>query len=177
VGSIAERVLRHASCAVLTVPPETMAAPPTGPHLTRLVCALDFSAASINALDCAIALASRTDAPLTVAHIIELPPDVPDLPQVDLSGYRQARFEQARACLQQVLVPRRTANVHIDEMLLAGRAGPELVRLALEQQADAVVMGVHGRHALDLLVFGSITHHVVCHAPCPVLTVRGEATM
>ena len=172
LGSITERVLRSASCAVLAVPPQTTGVLPTGAHLDRVVCAVDFSNASVNALDCAVALASRVGARLTVAHIVELPPDVPDLPQVDLSGYRHARFEHARGCMQRALSGRRTVNLRIDELLLAGRAGPELVRLAVEQQADAMVMGLHGRHALDLLVFGSVTHHVVRHAACPVLTVR-----
>jgi nucleotide-binding universal stress UspA family protein len=34
-------------------------------------------------------------------------------------------------------------------------------------------MGVNGRGAADLLLFGSTTHHVVREASCPVLTVRG----
>jgi nucleotide-binding universal stress UspA family protein len=33
------------------------------------------------------------------------------------------------------------------------------------------VVGVHGRNALDLLLFGSTTHHVIRNAPCPVLTI------
>jgi nucleotide-binding universal stress UspA family protein len=172
VGSITERVLRGASCAVLAVPPQITTVLSTVPRLDRVVCAIDFSTASVNALDCAVALAGRVGAALTVAHIIELPPDVPDLPQIDLSGYRHARFDHARASMQQALSGRRSANLRIDELLLAGRAGPELARLAVEQQADVVVMGVHGRHALDLLVFGSVTHYMVRHAACPVLTAR-----
>ena len=172
VGSTAERVLRTAGCAVLAVPAHAAAVPPAAPHLDRVLCALDFSAASMHALDCAVALADRVGAALTVAHIVELPPDVPDLPQVDLSGYRAARFDHARGCLHAALAAHRRTNVQVNELLLAGRAGPELVRLAAEQQAAVVVMGVQGRHALDLLVFGSVTHHVLRHAACPVLAVR-----
>ena len=39
--------------------------------------------------------------------------------------------------------------------------------------ADLIVMGVHGRGALDLLVFGSNTTRVLRAAACPVLIVRG----
>jgi nucleotide-binding universal stress UspA family protein len=38
--------------------------------------------------------------------------------------------------------------------------------------ADLIVMGVHGRGALDLVVFGSTTHQVIREARCPVLIVR-----
>ena len=37
---------------------------------------------------------------------------------------------------------------------------------------DLIVMGVHGRNALDMMVFGSTTNHVVRQATCPVLTIR-----
>jgi nucleotide-binding universal stress UspA family protein len=33
-------------------------------------------------------------------------------------------------------------------------------------------MGVHGRNALDLMLFGSTTNQVVRRATCPVLTLR-----
>jgi nucleotide-binding universal stress UspA family protein len=35
-------------------------------------------------------------------------------------------------------------------------------------------MGVHGRSAVDLMIFGSTTHHVVRQALCPVLVVRQD---
>ncbi len=38
--------------------------------------------------------------------------------------------------------------------------------------ADLIVLGVHGRPAVDLMFFGSTTNQVVRHAACPVLTVR-----
>jgi nucleotide-binding universal stress UspA family protein len=42
---------------------------------------------------------------------------------------------------------------------------------ALRAQADLIVMGVHGRGALDLGLFGSTTHHVIRESVCPVLIV------
>ena len=35
-----------------------------------------------------------------------------------------------------------------------------------------VVLGVHGRGAVDRLVFGSTTHHIIREARCAVLTLR-----
>jgi nucleotide-binding universal stress UspA family protein len=35
-----------------------------------------------------------------------------------------------------------------------------------------ILIGVHGRNALDLMVFGSTTNQVVRRATCPVLTLR-----
>jgi nucleotide-binding universal stress UspA family protein len=41
-----------------------------------------------------------------------------------------------------------------------------------EDQADLIVLGVHGRRAIDILLLGSTTNQVVRHATCPVLTLR-----
>jgi nucleotide-binding universal stress UspA family protein len=169
LGSVAEKVVRRASCAVLTVPPT--ASEDGFSSLRRILCALDFSAGALRALHYARDLAARCAAQLTVLHVIELPPDVPDLLQPDLTSYRARRFEQARAHMTAVLEPVRAA-CEASELLLVGRAGREIVRVATEQESDLVVMGVHGRGTADLAIFGSVTHHVVRHAPCPVLTVR-----
>jgi nucleotide-binding universal stress UspA family protein len=58
-----------------------------------------------------------------------------------------------------------------------GRAHKEILRVALQERADLIVMGVQGRGAVDLMLFGSNTHAVIRGAACPVLvvpTVRGR---
>jgi nucleotide-binding universal stress UspA family protein len=54
-----------------------------------------------------------------------------------------------------------------------GKAHREIVSVATEESADLIVMGVHGRNALDVMLFGSTTNQVVRRATCPVLTLRG----
>ena len=61
----------------------------------------------------------------------------------------------------------------IDDLLLAGKPYREILRLAREQDVDLIVMGVHGRGAIDRMLFGSVTEQIVRRATCPVLTVRG----
>lgn len=48
----------------------------------------------------------------------------------------------------------------------------EILGIATEDASDLIVMGVHGRNALDLMLFGSTTNQVVRRATCPVLTLR-----
>jgi nucleotide-binding universal stress UspA family protein len=47
----------------------------------------------------------------------------------------------------------------------------QILQAAAEQQADLIVIGVHGRNPVDLALFGSTTNQVVRRATCPVLTV------
>jgi nucleotide-binding universal stress UspA family protein len=61
----------------------------------------------------------------------------------------------------------------INTAVVEGGAYRRVLQRAAEEQTDLIVMGVHGRSAIDLLVFGSTTHHVIRAATCPVLIVRG----
>ncbi|HEY6572324.1 MAG TPA: universal stress protein [Candidatus Eisenbacteria bacterium] len=50
-----------------------------------------------------------------------------------------------------------------------------LVDAAKSLPADLVVVGSHGRSGLTKLLLGSVATHVVTHAPCSVLVVKGAA--
>jgi nucleotide-binding universal stress UspA family protein len=53
-----------------------------------------------------------------------------------------------------------------------GKAYQQIIELALESPTDLIVMGVRGRHALDLAGFGSTPSRVVQLGLCPVLVVH-----
>ena len=48
----------------------------------------------------------------------------------------------------------------------------EIVRYAVEQDIDLIVMGSHGHGGVAHLLMGSVAEQMVRKAPCPVLTVR-----
>lgn len=173
LGSVAEKVLRRAGCAVLMVPATVSRNAPSS--LGRILCALDFAGGGMVALRYACDLAEAAAGQLTMLHVIELPPAGPHMREADLASYRAARFEYARECMKASLSEvRGRCDVH--ELLFVGTPEREIVRVASEQESDLIVMGIHGRTAADIALFGSVTHHVVRHAPCLVLTVRGEET-
>ena len=43
------------------------------------------------------------------------------------------------------------------------------------ESVDLIVLGSHGRHGVNRSIFGSVSDHVVRHAPCPVVVVRGPS--
>jgi nucleotide-binding universal stress UspA family protein len=57
--------------------------------------------------------------------------------------------------------------------LAYGRPHRQVIATAEAIGADVIVMGVHGQHAINTMLFGSTTNHVVRSATCPVLTLRG----
>ena len=52
-----------------------------------------------------------------------------------------------------------------------GKPARAILAVAADEQADLIVMGVQGRGALDVIVFGSNAHAVIREAHCPVLVV------
>lgn len=179
LGSVTEKVLRKARCAVLTVPLRARATS-TLPF-TCLLCPVDFSDPSLAALQMARSLASESASALTVLHVIEWPwrepppPLAAELPpaQADaLAEYRRYVEKSAMARLEgliQEAVADRSAPV---PRLSHGKSDVEILRIAAEERADLIVMGVHGRNVLDMTLFGSTTNQVVRQATCPVLTLR-----
>ena len=173
LGSVAEKVLRAALSPVLIVPPRAADAVPLSPtSIRRIICPLDFSPSSTRALAFAASVAAQAQAHLTVAHVVELLHEVQEMPVEGFDTYRKARFEGAKRAMAQAVSSEAGGTHKIDERLVAGKPYREILRLAAEQQADLIVMGVRGRGALDRMFFGSTTQHVVRQAACPVLTVR-----
>jgi universal stress protein A len=63
-------------------------------------------------------------------------------------------------------------GVEVVPMLRRGNAPMEIVKVADEVNAGAIVIATHGRSGLSHLVFGSVAERVVRHSTRPVLTVR-----
>jgi nucleotide-binding universal stress UspA family protein len=182
LGSVTEKVLRKAPCPVLVLPHHAADAPPhANAVFTRIVCPIDFSDASKEALRYALALAQEADAHLTVLHVLQyeldaMPGDVTDSLEayghVSMAEFRAACEAQARARVATVLPEAARACCSSDTLLVSGTPHREILRVAAERQSDLIVMGIEGRGAIDRALFGSTAQQVLRHAHCPVLTLR-----
>ncbi len=83
---------------------------------------------------------------------------------------RHDRGEVARTQLQDLM--RRECQAPWEVEVTSGPPADAIVRVAVERQADLIVMGTHGRTGLQHVLLGSVAEKVVRMAPCPVLTVR-----
>ena len=173
LGSVAEKVLRNASCPVLTVPPRAADAVPRElVSIQHILCPIDFSPGSRRALEYAVSLAQEARGRLTVLYVVELPADALEPPNSALVNYRATCFEQARTHMKEIMRTTAPLGAAAADMVVEGRAYREILQVAAEQQSSLIVMGVQGRGAVDRLFFGSTTNHVVRQATCPVLTLR-----
>lgn len=163
LGSAAEQIFRQASCPVLTIGPRVT---PAGDEVVfkHIVFATDFSTGSLRAFPYALSLVEENQAQLTLLHVIPL---VPMQHQVLVSGSAKQR-------LQGLIPPEAEDWCHPVPVVNFEFPAEGILDVAEAQGADLIVMGVHKRtpRASAHLPW-AIAYEVICHAPCPVLTVRG----
>jgi nucleotide-binding universal stress UspA family protein len=168
LGSVTEKVLRKASCPVLAVrkPTHDFVEPllPGDPvRLRKILLATDFSQHSERAVDYALSLQAEYEAELTLVHVVEEFPHAWDMTAVTSDAAQRLEEAIPAAARESGLIRSR---------IRFGRPYHEIVRFALENATDLIVLGVRGRNALNLAIFGSVAHRVIQQAPCPVLAVH-----
>jgi nucleotide-binding universal stress UspA family protein len=168
LGSVAEKVLRKAPCPVLTIPPGA-ARTATDVSVRRILCPTDSSPCSEHAMDFALTLADRADAAVTALHVVETIETRPELSGA-MTELQQRRCDTELHFLEEVNAAR-AGGKRITNAVTLGRPYFEILRMAEKKAIDLIVMGVRGRGAVDLALFGSTTNHVVRRAACPVVTV------
>jgi nucleotide-binding universal stress UspA family protein len=177
LGSVTEKILRKAPCPVLTVPRRALNAK-QDLAFSRILCAVDFSPASLRALDYAAALAAPEGPGVRALNVIELFAEgggLRDELVLDTPDFRAELVRSAQDRLHAAIPDRIRERCAIAESVTMGKAYREILRVAADEAADLIVLGVQGRTAADLLLFGSTTQHVVRQAQCPVLTIRADS--
>lgn len=121
------------------------------------------------------------DAELVVVACVE-GPDLMDLQGGGFEGPsadpEELAAEQAEAVVEgqgdAAATARAIGDRPVAQRVAQGAPGPALVQLAGELSASAIVVGSHDRGLLGRLLHGSVSHHLIDHAPCPVLVIRHE---
>jgi len=178
LGSTAETVVRGAPCPVVVVPSHADGAiPPGDPEFDSVLCAVDFSECSLEALAAAMLLAEDADALLTLLNVVDVPPELharASLGEIDINAVRAADTASRLRHLRQLVPDSARVYCHVETMVGEGKASREILRIAAERRSDLIVMGVKGRSALSRLVLGSTTHDVLRGSTCPVLILHKE---
>src|SRR6185437_5910371 len=168
VGSVTNRVMRRAPCPVLAVsnPRSSYVEARESSHvhhLSRILYCTDFSENSERALDYALSGAAEYNAELTLLHVLE---------GAENSEMNEMALSTVTKQLDEMIPPDARATLKIKTSVRLGKPYQQIIQLASESQSDLVIMGVHGRGAVDLAVFGSTTYRVIQLGPCPVLAVH-----
>ena len=151
------------------------------PHISRagtdrqpfgaVLLATDLSEVSSPAETEAVRLAAGLGARMVAVSVID--PGSLRLP----GGRFRARVDQVRdereTAATELVARARDAGVQTEFLVWEGEPGEAILDAARSEGADLIVLGTHGRHGVGRSLFGSVSDHIVRHAPCPVVVVRG----
>jgi nucleotide-binding universal stress UspA family protein len=93
---------------------------------------------------------------------------------VDPDLERQIEREDRAESTQELADLGDLLEVEVEPRVEVGDPGLTICSLAAELNVDVIVLGSHGHGWLQRVLMGSVSHHVMQHAPCPVLMVRLE---
>ncbi|ELY69996.1 universal stress protein [Natrinema versiforme] len=135
-----------------------------------ILVATDGSDAAATAVDHAVALAQRFDAPLYGIAVVDERTDY-DSGIVDPEEARQRLEERADDWLAALEATATEGDVAVETAVRFGVPHEEILEYAAEVDADAVVLGSRGRSSFKGALLGSTVDRVVRTADRPVLVI------
>lgn len=182
LGSTGDEIARNAPCPVLFLRLEDEHANlPEVAHCRHILVPLDGSHTAEAILPTAVELARLHGARVTLLHVIQpLITQIGSAPMVvgmepvfplDLLPEPE-RPEVTR--MEQRADQLRASGVRVDLQILVGELPitNAILRYARDHFVDLIALTTHGRGGLERLMLGSVSHHLIRHAACPVLIMR-----
>ena len=153
LGSMAEKVFRHAECPVLIVKQKT--------KLSKILVAVDGSESAEKALKYAVQLAKKHKAKVTLLNVGES----------KLFGFKP---EVAREVGEHILsdAAAKVKGLKLNKQLEFGNPAETIIEVAEKGNYDFIVVGSRGISSVKRFFLGSVSDDISHHAKCSVLIVR-----
>jgi nucleotide-binding universal stress UspA family protein len=172
VGSVTEKVMRHAHCPVLAVRDGTIP--------EDMIITLDGSELAEHSLVPGLSLAHVFDAQATLLCVIE--------PAIELDAEERAHIrpedeswlftvpevlhQNALDYLEKTATKYEPMLPHIKYAVTTNYAAEGIVDFAERYDMDLIVMTTHGDTGIGRWTYGSVTEKVTWSAPCSMLVIR-----
>jgi nucleotide-binding universal stress UspA family protein len=171
MGSVAEEIFRRSRVPVLTIGPAVNRGVHSGARFHCILFATDFTPESLAAAPWAISMAQENQARLVILNVLRQRKVSPN------ERIAEETVAHAMYQLHELVPPSAELWCRSEALVQYGDPARKILEMAQECGADLIVLGV--REATGQL--GATTHlarttaqHIVAHAHCPVLTVRGQ---
>lgn len=137
----------------------------------KIMCPIDFTENSVEALDKATELARHFGAALILVHAVPLVAQFGDFPMpVDVYTEQE---KAARVKLGEITA-QKLGGVGHESVVFIGDVIGGILQAVEQFKPDLLVMATHGRGTLAHFFLGSVAEAVVRKATCPVLTIRNQ---
>jgi nucleotide-binding universal stress UspA family protein len=172
LGSVAERIARKAHCPVMVVRGKEYVG------FKRIIVPIDLSDCSRIALEYAAATARAHKSKLTILHVYEesfVEPYVKAANSEEEADEIIKEIERVNETkYDEFLKTVDLSGVEYEKLLKKGIPAFDIVEIAMEQQANLIVMGTHGRSGIKHILIGSTAEEVVRTVHCDIIIVKPE---
>lgn len=152
MGSVAAKVIGHAPCNVLVVPPDAKV------EYKKVLIATDGSKYSDAAVREAIGIAKRCDSSLVTVSV----------------AASDAEIVVAKDNVKNVEELARKEGIKAEGQTIIGKPYEVIIETAKQKNADLIVVGSRGRKGLERLLMGSVTERVIGHTESAVLVIKAK---
>jgi nucleotide-binding universal stress UspA family protein len=142
---------------------------------SKILVGLDGSEYSLKALDFAADLAKKYQSQLVLVHVVMRQIYAINPPEAGvLAGTAIVREleEDGKAILAKGEETVKAKGIPVETRLKQGVPAEELLRAAVDEKADLIVLGSRGLSQVRAFFLGSVSDKVSHHAKCPALIVR-----
>ena len=136
--------------------------------------ATDFSESSDHAFQYALSLARKFESRLGIIHVISEPVDLRGfyVPHISFDKLEEEIEQGALKMMEKFCRTHVQDYANVESFVVPGIPYDEIIKKAVEINADLIVVGTHGRTGLDHVLFGSTAEKVVRKSTIPVMTIR-----
>jgi nucleotide-binding universal stress UspA family protein len=173
LGSVADKVIRAASCPTLVIGPNVKV-DLANYAIKRVMVPLDGSALAEEGLAVAAALAKRANATVELIGVAHLPNTwtaEPLYSGLNVADVLDALTEASEAYLKKTDLPGLTVERTVLSTMLTGEVAGALLSHLRDKPAELIVLTSHGRHGVSRWALGSVTDELL-RGPAPVLVLR-----
>ncbi len=140
-------------------------------RLRRILCAVDKSRCSMDALTYAEYFALKNSAELHLLYVIDTR-HFDDFPPFEFPGPESAAVRRIKDELAVKVSDETKSKVNVVITVAVGMPAQKILSISRLKDIDLIVLGTHGRTGMARAVMGSVAANVLKKARCPVLTVR-----
>jgi nucleotide-binding universal stress UspA family protein len=168
LGSVSEKVVRHAKVPVLVVREQNEEKPQK-----KILIATDGSKATEKAVDFGIEIARLNGSKVYAVYVIDITSYDSILMDEAWVKNMQDQFEKTgHEATSYIEENAKAVGVEAESVILKGNPAKEIMDFAEEQKVDMIVVGSLGKSGVEQFVIGGVSEKVSRNAKVPVLVVR-----
>jgi len=126
----------------------------------------DGSQESEKAFQVGLSMANALDSRLEILAVIQPGEPATSVSAHDALEHARKHYELA---LRKIVEAANGHGANVETSIVVGHPADEIIKRAEQSRSDLVVVGRRGTSSFKNLDMGSVSEHVLAHAPCPVL--------